>query len=78
MEKVRLPKLGASMQEGTIVEWLKKEGDHVAEGEPLYQVETDKTVVEVESPASGVLVSIMQPKGSKVPVNTIVAFIEPS
>jgi pyruvate dehydrogenase E2 component (dihydrolipoamide acetyltransferase) len=75
-EKVRMPKLSASMQEGTIVEWLKNEGDRVTKGEPLYQVETDKAVGEVESPVSGVLISIMKEKGAKVPVNTIIAFIE--
>lgn len=74
-EKVRLPKLGASMQEGTIVEWLKKEGEKVSKGEPLLQVETDKAVLEVESPADGVL-TIMKAKGSKVPVNTVIAFLE--
>ena len=74
--KVRLPRLSKSMQEGTIVEWLKNEGDRVAKGDLLYQVETDKAVTEVEAPADGVLLSIMKPKGSRVPVNTVVAFIE--
>ena len=74
--QVRLPKLGAHMQEGTIVEWLKKEGEPVKKGEPLFQVETDKAVMEVESPANGVLKSIVHGKGTKVPVNTVVAFIE--
>ena len=64
------------MQEATIVEWLKNEGDRVTKGEPLYQVETDKAVAEVEAPVSGVLISITKAKGTKVPVNTIVAFIE--
>lgn len=76
MRQVRLPKLSASMQEGTIIEWLKNEGDRVAKGEPLYRVETDKAVSDVVSPADGVLLSIMKPKGSRVPVNAIVAFME--
>lgn len=76
MEQVRLPKLSASMKEGIIVEWLKREGERIAKGEPLFQVETDKAVLEIEAPVGGVLVSIVKPRGSKVPVNSIVAFVE--
>lgn len=76
LTQIRLPKLSASMQEGTIVEWLKSEGDRIAKGDPLCQVETDKAVTAVESPADGVLISIMKPASSRVPVNTIIAFVE--
>ncbi|MHB0856111.1 MAG: lipoyl domain-containing protein [Anaerolineae bacterium] len=75
--EVRLPKLGASMEEGLIVAWLKREGDRVVEGEPLLQVETDKAVAEVESPVSGVLARIVQPKGSRVEVDALIAMVEP-
>lgn len=51
--KVVLPKIGFSMEEGTLVEWLVKDGDHVIEGQPLYVLESDKSVEEIESPASG-------------------------
>ena len=75
-QEVRLPKAGASMEVGTIVEWLKREGDVVKKGEPLFQMETDKAVTEVESPAGGVLKSILHGKGDKVPVGEVVALIE--
>ena len=48
-----LPKLGQTMEEGTIVEWLKKEGDTVKRGDVLFQVESDKAVLEVESRGQG-------------------------
>jgi pyruvate dehydrogenase E2 component (dihydrolipoamide acetyltransferase) len=74
-ENVRLPKLSASMREGTIVSWLKREGETVQKGEPLFQLETDKAVMEVEAPASGVLARIVQGQGKKVAVDTVVAVI---
>lgn len=74
-ENVRLPKLSASMREGMIVAWLKREGETVKKGEPLFQVETDKAVMEVESPTTGVLERIVKGVGQKVPVDTIVAVI---
>ena len=75
-EEVRLTQVGAGTKEGTIVEWLKREGDPVGKGEPLLLVETDKAVMEIESPVSGVLKSIVHDKGKKVSVDAIVAFIE--
>lgn len=76
--EVRLPKLSQSMEEGLIVEWLAAEGERVAEGEPLLQIETDKAVEELECPASGVLTRILQAKGARVPVDEILAIIETS
>ncbi len=75
-EKLLLPKMTTSMKEGVILEWLKKEGERVVQGEPIVQVETDKAVQEIEAPVSGILVRILQRKG-KVPVNTVLALIEP-
>ena len=54
--EVIMPVLGLTMESGTIVEWLKQEGDQVTEGEILFTVETDKSVMEVEAKASGTLV----------------------
>ena len=51
--QVTMPMLGLTMEEGTITEWLKHEGDAVAKEEPLFVVETDKSAVEVGAPASG-------------------------
>ena len=73
--KIILPKLGQTMEEGTIVEWLKKEGDAVNRGDVLFQVESDKAVLEVESTAKGMLRKILVDKGAKVPVLTTVGII---
>ena len=53
--EVKLPRLGQGMESGTIVRWLKREGDTVARGEPLYELDTDKVTQEVEAEVDGVL-----------------------
>ena len=73
--EVVMPKLGLTMEEGSVNKWLKKEGDAVQEGEPLMEVMTDKAAVEVESPASGVLRKIIVPEGETVPLATVIAVI---
>lgn len=73
--EVILPVLGETMNEGTIVEWFKQEGDAVQRGEVLLMVETDKATLEVESPAKGVLRQILVPAGQTVPVLTVVGLI---
>jgi pyruvate dehydrogenase E2 component (dihydrolipoamide acetyltransferase) len=72
---VKLPKLSATMEEATIVEWVKREGESVREGDVLYIVETDKTSMEVESPISGVLTKIHVEAGTAVPVETDVCTV---
>jgi pyruvate dehydrogenase E2 component (dihydrolipoamide acetyltransferase) len=72
--EVRLPRLGQGMESGTIVKWLKAEGDRVEKGEPLFEVDTDKATQEVEAEASGVLLSIAVNEG-EVPVGQMVALI---
>ncbi|HHX64379.1 MAG TPA: biotin attachment protein [Chloroflexi bacterium] len=76
MAEVRLPKLDAAMKEAIIIEWLKQEGDPVAEGEPLVQLETDKAVGELPSPVSGVVRRVLHPQGARVAVDTVLAVIE--
>ena len=73
---IRLPKLSTSMTEATIIAWLKKEGEYIRKGEPIAQIETDKAAGELESPEEGVLIAIRQGAGARVPVNTIIAFVE--
>jgi len=73
--EVILPKLGQTMEEGTIVEWLKQEGEPVQRGELLLMVETDKATLEVEAPAKGFLRRILVPAGQTIPVLTVVALI---
>ncbi len=71
---VKLPRLGQGMESGTIVKWLKAEGDSVTKGEPLYEVDTDKATQEVEAEASGVLLRIAVESG-EVPVGETIAVI---
>ncbi len=70
-----MPKLGMDMEEGTIVKWLKAEGDKVEKGEPIAEIETDKSTVEVESPASGTVLKLLIAEGDEVPCGTPAAAI---
>jgi pyruvate dehydrogenase E2 component (dihydrolipoamide acetyltransferase) len=72
--EVILPRLGQGMESGTIVRWLKSEGEPVAQGEPLFELDTDKVTQEVEAEAAGVLLKIAVAEG-EVPVGQTVAFI---
>jgi pyruvate dehydrogenase E2 component (dihydrolipoamide acetyltransferase) len=72
--EIKLPRLGQGMESGTIVKWLKNEGDPVEKGEPLYELDTDKVTQEVESDAGGVLLKIAVREG-EVPVGQTVAVI---
>ncbi len=72
--EVILPRLGQGMETGTIVRWLKSEGEQVEKGEPLFELDTDKVTQEVEAEASGVLLKIAVAAG-EVPVGRTVAFI---
>ena len=72
--EIKLPRLGQGMEAGTIVRWLKSEGDEVAKGEPLFELDTDKVTQEVEADAAGVLLKIVVPEG-EASVGTTVAVI---
>jgi pyruvate dehydrogenase E2 component (dihydrolipoamide acetyltransferase) len=72
--EVILPRLGQGMEAGTIVRWLKSEGDSVEKGEPLFELDTDKVTQEVEAEAAGVLLKIVVQEG-EVPVGTAVAYV---
>jgi pyruvate dehydrogenase E2 component (dihydrolipoamide acetyltransferase) len=74
-KEVILPKLGQTMEEGSIVEWYKEEGDEVQRGEVLFTVESDKATLESESPTRGFLRKILVPAGMTVPVLTPVGII---
>jgi pyruvate dehydrogenase E2 component (dihydrolipoamide acetyltransferase) len=73
--QVTMPVLGLTMEEGTVAEWLKHEGDAVKKDEPLLTVEMDKGIVEVPSPANGVLRRIVVQPGTTVPVKALIAEI---
>lgn len=72
---VILPALGMSQDTGKIVQWLMTEGQHVAKGEPLVEIETDKATVELEAPAEGVLTRVSVAAGDDVPVGQVIAII---
>jgi len=67
-EQILMPKLGNSVEECLITEWLKNEGDTIAVGDIICTVETDKAAVDVEASASGVILKILFPEGEEVPV----------
>src|SRR4029079_1279489 len=71
----KLPQLGQGMESGTIVRWLKSEGESVKKREPLYELDTDKVTQEVESDLDGVLLKIVVPEG-EVEVGSTIAVIE--
>jgi pyruvate dehydrogenase E2 component (dihydrolipoamide acetyltransferase) len=73
--EVSLPRLGQGMEAGTIVRWLKSEGDTVEKGEPLYELDTDKVTQEVEAEASGVLLKILAEEGAEIAVGKRIAVI---
>src|SRR5437660_3154598 len=72
---VILPALGMAQDTGKIVQWLKTEGEQVAKGEPLVEIETDKATAEIESPADGVLARITASAGDDIPVGQVIAVI---
>ena len=75
ISEVTMPSMGADMTEGTIVKWLKKEGDEVKRGDKLAEIETDKTVVEMECYNDGILKKIIVNEGQAVPVGDLIAYI---
>ena len=73
--EIKMPQLGLTMTEGVVAQWLKKEGDAVKAGDPLFIVETDKLSNEVTSETDGVLLKIVQPEGAEVAVQGVIAII---
>lgn len=73
--EILLPKIGFSMNEGQIAEWLAKDGDAISEGQPIFSLESDKSTNEVEAPASGTL-RIVAKVGETYEVGTVLGYIE--
>lgn len=73
--EVVIPKLGFSMDEGKLVGWLIDDGKEVKEGEPLFELESDKSINEVEAPASGTL-KVLKETDETYQVGTVIAMIE--
>jgi pyruvate/2-oxoglutarate dehydrogenase complex dihydrolipoamide acyltransferase (E2) component len=73
--EILLPKIGFSMSEGQVAEWLAEDGAAVTEGQPLFSLEADKSTNEVESPATGTL-NIIAIVGETYEVGTVLGYIE--
>ena len=76
--EIRLPQFGMGMQEGTIITWLKREGDQVATGEVVAEIEAEKVTEELVATGTGVLQRILVPEGETVAVNELLAVIGPA
>ena len=74
--KITMPRLRPEMQEGVLCAWLKEEGDAVTAGEPLFEIETDKVVNQIEATESGILKKQMVEEGDTVAGETPVAILE--
>ena len=72
---VVMPALEMAQESGKLISWLKKEGEAVAKGEPLLEIETDKAVMEIESPGEGILAAVKARAGAEVPVGQTIAWI---
>jgi pyruvate dehydrogenase E2 component (dihydrolipoamide acetyltransferase) len=73
--EVIMPKVDMVMETGTFVEWLKKEGEHVNKGDPLFVIDTDKAAIEMESPGDGILAGLRANKNDVIPVTEVIAYI---
>ncbi|MEE8450109.1 MAG: dihydrolipoamide acetyltransferase family protein [Thermodesulfobacteriota bacterium] len=74
--EVIMPRMGESVVEGTVVKWLKSEGDRVEKDEPLVEISTDKVDTEIPAPASGILTQIVVHEGETIQVGTTMAYLE--
>jgi pyruvate dehydrogenase E2 component (dihydrolipoamide acetyltransferase) len=70
-----MPALGVAQQTGTLLKWLKAEGQSVSKGEPLMEIETDKSTVEIEAPGSGILTQVVAKPGDEIPVGKTIALL---
>ena len=75
MWKIGMPNLGHTMEQGIVREWLRKEGEHIRKGDVLVVIETDKANFDVESPGDGVLLKIVVPEGTVVPVGATIGVV---
>ena len=70
-----MPKQGLLMEEGTITKWLVKEGEKTTEGTPLFEMETDKLTITMDSTATGTVLKILHPEGDTVPITQPIAIV---
>ncbi len=74
--EIIMPKVDMVMESGTFVEWLKKEGESVRKGDPLFVIMTDKSAIECEAPASGILANVRAKPDDVIPVSNIIGYIQ--
>jgi pyruvate/2-oxoglutarate dehydrogenase complex dihydrolipoamide acyltransferase (E2) component len=74
--EIRMASLGYDMETGRVAAWLKAVGDEVARGEPIVEVETDKSTVEMEATQAGTLVEIVAHDGTEVAVGEVIGYLE--
>jgi pyruvate dehydrogenase E2 component (dihydrolipoamide acetyltransferase) len=74
--EVIMPKMGDAMEEGTLLKWLKSEGDEVSEGDAIAEIETDKVTMELEAEDAGTLAQLIADEGQDIPVGEAIAFIQ--
>src|ERR1043165_5841894 len=73
--EITMPQQSDTMTEGTVVKWLKREGDKVKEGDVIAEIETDKATMEMEAFEAGTIAVIKAPEGTKVPVGELIAVL---
>ncbi|MGH3147201.1 MAG: biotin/lipoyl-containing protein, partial [Rubrobacter sp.] len=76
MPEVIMPKMGDAMEEGTLLKWLKSEGEDVSEGDAIAEIETDKVTMELEAEDAGTLAQLIASEGQDIPVGEAIAFIQ--
>ena len=76
MPEVIMPKMGDAMEEGTLLKWLKSEGEEISEGDAIAEIETDKVTMELEAEDDGTLAQLIADEGQDVPVGDAIAFIQ--
>ncbi len=77
MIEIRMPKMGDGMEEGTILRWIKHEGDEIAVNDEIAEIETDKANVPIPAEDAGILAQVLVEEGRTVPVGTVIAYIHP-
>lgn len=74
-KRVVMPQAGQDLESGLVKQWLKGEGERVAKGDPIVEIETEKITLEVEAPAAGVLLRIIAPEGTEVAILSTIGVI---
>ena len=77
-QKIIMPKQGLQMTEGIITKWLVSEGDEIKEGDPMFEMETDKLSITMDSTATGTVLKLLYEEGDMVPITETIAYVGPA